>query len=148
MRKPKPVFRILIVEDDADRTKILKSWLPEDVRTVVVTSAGKAMGLLARDRGNVYGGILLDHDLQMQTATEKDRFLCGNDVVNAVIANISRDVPIFVHSANVQQAPVMATRLENADFWVTRIPIYDLKKEQLLQWVEDVQELWEDRNEL
>ncbi|MCP4577193.1 MAG: hypothetical protein GY846_13000 [Deltaproteobacteria bacterium] len=147
MRKPKLVFRILIVEDDADRTEILKSWIPDDVRTVVVSSAGKAMGLLARDRGDVYGGILLDHDLQLQTATEKDRFLCGNDVVNAVIANISRDVPIFVHSANVQRAPVMASRLENSDFWVTRIPMYDLKKEQLREWVEDARELWEDRND-
>lgn len=45
-KKPKPVFRILIVEDDPDRAQTLESWLPEDVRTVVVTSAGKAMGLL------------------------------------------------------------------------------------------------------
>lgn len=63
MKIPKPVFRTLIVEDDPERANILQDWLPDNVRPVVVTSAGKAMGVLARDRGNVYAGILLDHDL-------------------------------------------------------------------------------------
>ena len=148
MKKPKAVFRILLVEDDPERTELLQSWLPKDVRTVVAASAGKAMGLLARDKGNVYGGILLDHDLQMQTVTRTDRYLCGSDVVNAIIRYISRDVPILVHSTNVQEAPVMVTRLENADFSVTRIPMYRLKQEQVVDWIEEARESWQDLNEL
>ena len=77
MVRPGPFFRILIIEDDQERIKRLLSWMPADVRTVVTTSAGKAIGLLKRDRGNVYAGILLDHDLQEQVAAENDRYLSG-----------------------------------------------------------------------
>lgn len=88
MKKPKPVLRILIVEDDPDRARRLQSWLPEGVRTVVVASAGRALGVLHRDRGSVYAGILLDHDLQEQAATDSDRHLSGSDVVDAIIMNV------------------------------------------------------------
>lgn len=137
-------FRILLVEDDAERAERIRSWLPRGVKLTVVTSAGKALGLIQRDRGRVYAGIMLDHDLQEQTATSTDRYLSGMDVVESVIRYVSKEVPVFVHSGNVSQAPVMAVRLEKAGFWVTRIPIVRLKREDLLGWLEDVRETWED----
>jgi CheY-like chemotaxis protein len=54
MKNSRPFFRILTVEDDPMRADLLQSWLPEDVRIVLVTTAGKAIGLIKRDRGNVY----------------------------------------------------------------------------------------------
>lgn len=148
MKRPKPVFRILIVEDDPERAKILQRWLPKDARSVLVTSAGKAIGLLVRDRGRVYAGILLDHDLQLQTATETDIYLSGEQVVDAVIRYVDKDVPVLVHSVNAQRAPVMVKKLEVAGFWVTRIPMDQLTKEEFLEWVEDAREIWEDQEEL
>ncbi len=65
-------FRLLIIEDDSDRIQLFQSWVPERVLTVVATSAGRALGILERDPGHVYGGILLDHDLEKQTITEAD----------------------------------------------------------------------------
>ena len=147
LKRPKPVFRILIVEDDADRARTLQEWLPEEARAVVVTSAGKAMGLLKRDRGNVYAGILLDHDLQQQVATESDLYLSGEQVVDAVVRYVSRDVPVLVHSVSIQGSLVMTRKLEAAGFWVTRIPIDQLQERQFMDWLEDAREIWEDQNE-
>ena len=147
MKNQKPVFRILIVEDDPDRAQTLQSWLPEDAIAVLVTSAGKALGLLARDRGNVYAGILLDHDLQQQVAAKSDLYLSGEQVVDAVIRYVAKDVPLLVHSVNVQRAPVMVNKLEVAGFWVTRIPMDRLHKEQFLEWLEDAREIWDDLND-
>jgi len=146
-QKPKPVCRILMVEDDPDRTLLLQSWLPPDVRTVVVTSAGRAIGLLERDRGNVYAGILLDHDLQQQISTEADRHLSGSNVVESIIRNVSKDVPVFVHSGNLQESPLMVRRLEESGFRVTRMQIDNLTRIHLQNWMEDVRELWEDLEE-
>ncbi len=117
------------------------------LRTVVVASAGRALGVLQRERGSVYAGILLDHDLQEQAATDSDRHLSGNDVVDAIIMNVSKHVPILVHSVNVSQAPVMVGRLESAGFWVTRVPMDKLTKEKLDEWLEEVREIWEDLQE-
>ena len=66
MSKLGPFFRILIVEDDSDRLREIKSWMPPDVFVSNVTDAGAAIGLIKRDRGRVYAGIMLDHDLQEQ----------------------------------------------------------------------------------
>ena len=137
-------FRLLIIEDDHERERILKSWLPTDVKTVVAGSAGRAIGILERDKGSVYAGILLDHDLQGRIATTTDHYLDGKDIVTVIIKNISRDVPILVHSMNVTQAPVMAHRLEKDGFSVTRIPMANLTKERLREWVEEARAVWED----
>jgi len=148
MKKQLPMFRILIVEDDPDRAQTLVKWLPEDVRPVVVTSAGKAIGLLKRDRGNVYAGILLDHALQQQVAAKSDLYLSGEQVVDAIIRYVSKDVPVLVHSVSAQGAPAMVSRLETAGFRVTRIPMDQLEKEQLAEWAEDAREIWENGNEI
>jgi hypothetical protein len=70
-----------MVEDNPTRIEMLKSWLPEDVKVVVAACAGKALGVLKRDRGRVYSGILLDHDLQEQAVTATDLGLSGTDIV-------------------------------------------------------------------
>jgi CheY-like chemotaxis protein len=136
-------FRILIVEDNFARASILKTWLPKDVNPIVVESAGKAIGLLNRDRGSIYAGIMLDHDLQENTVTAIDRSLNGKDVVDAIIRNIPNSVPIFVHSTNETQSLVMAKRLESLNYWVTKISMNQLTPEMLTEWVDDVRELWE-----
>ena len=147
MRRSKPFFRILVVEDDPQRASLLQSWLPEDVRTVLVTTAGKAIGLLKRDSGNVYAGIMLDHDLQLQRTTESDFYLSGGDVVEAVIRYISNDVPVLVHSMNFSQAPLMASRLHKAGFSVIQTPMNELTRAILCQWLEEAREIWEDLQE-
>jgi len=142
--EPSRFFRLLIIEDDHERERILKSWLPPAVKTVVAGSAGRAIGILERDRGKVYAGILLDHDLQGRIATTTDHFLDGKDIVNVIVKNVSKSVPILIHSMNVTQAPVMAERLERDGFSVTRIPMVNLTKERLQEWVNDARALWED----
>ena len=101
------------------------------------------MGILQRDRGRVYAGILLDHDLQEQTITQTDRLISGSDIVKVIFRNISKDVPILVHSMNISRAPIMAERLESAGFNVTRIPMEMLTERDFLEWLEEVRDLWE-----
>ncbi len=137
-------FRLLIIEDDFERERVLRSWLPPDAKVVVAGSAGRAIGILERDKGSVYAGILLDHDLQGRLATTTDRYLDGKDVVSGIIKNVSVDVPILVHSMNVSQAPLMAERLEKYGFSVTRIPMANLTRQRLQEWVAEARELWED----
>lgn len=96
-------MRILIVEDNPHRERLLCSWLPPDMKPIVARSAGRAMGTLARDKGTVYSGIVLDHGLQERTATEADRFLSGQDIVDVILQCVSREVPILVHSVNASQ---------------------------------------------
>lgn len=143
MKKQQPVFRILIVEDDPGRAQLLKSWMPNNVRTVIVSSAGKAIGLIKRDRGNVYAGIMLDHDLTFQPATTGDQYFSGTDVVNAIINNISRNVSILVHSMNYRRAAGMITKLQSTGYWVTRISMENLTRENLSDWVEEVRDIWD-----
>lgn len=137
------MIRLLIVEDDAERIDLFRAWLPEDVRLVVASSAGRAIGVLRRDRGTVYAGILLDHDLQMQAIdTAADGELSGRQVVDTLIECINRDVPILVHSMNRGGARVMVRKLESAGFDVTRLPMADLGRADLLDWLDLVQENW------
>lgn len=144
MKKGTRVFRLLIVEDDADRIGAIRSWLPEDTRCVVASSTGRALGILERDRGQVYAGILLDHDLQKQALTDADRALSASDLVEVIVRNVSNETAILIHSMNVSQAPAMALRLEKAGFWITRIPMRELSKKRLRDWLREVREVWED----
>lgn len=137
-------LRVLIIEDDRGRVEKLKAWLPEDVLVVVAWSAGRALGILERDRGAVYAGILLDHDLQQRAATGADETLSGTQVVEAIVRNVSDRVPILVHSMNPVRAPVMARRLTEAGFSVTQVPMESLDREKLLEWLQEVQAYWGD----
>ncbi len=143
MTAVKPMIRILLIEDDATRIALFEQWLPVDMRLVVASSTGKAMGVLSRDRGRVYAGILLDHDLQEQAITQMDRHLSGSDLIKVIIRNVSKDVPVLVHSMNVSRGPLMADRLAGAGFMVTRIPMSVLSRRAFLEWVAEVREVWE-----
>jgi CheY-like chemotaxis protein len=123
MKKAQSVFRILIVEDDPVRIEILQSWLPENTTSVSATSTRRAIGVLERDRGRVYAGILLDYDLEKQAATDADTALSGSHIVDAIIRNVSTDTAVLIHSVNATQAHAMAVKLEKAGYWVTRIPM-------------------------
>lgn len=138
------VFRILLIEDNADRVELFRSWVPAGVHIVWTKSAGSSIGVIRRDPGYVYGGILLDHDLQEQTITQADKGLSGTNVVIEIITHFSPDIPVLVHSTNPVQGPQMAKKLEQAGFWVSRIPMHYLEKENFTEWLQEARELWED----
>jgi len=56
-------IRILLVEDDNNRVNLIREWLPDDLYLVHAGSAGRALGIIQRDRG-AYAGIMLDYDLR------------------------------------------------------------------------------------
>lgn len=131
--------RLLIIEDDINRVYTFQSWCPPDVKLIWAKSTGVALGMLHRDRGTVYAGILLDHDLLNLTMTDDDQFLCGQDVVGAIIAHISTRVPILIHSMNQEQAPRMHFRLRDAGFQVSRIPMALMNQKKFIDWLRDCQ---------
>ena len=135
-------LRLLIVEDNEERLQCFRSWLPDDIRVVVARSAGRAIGIVQRDRGTVYAGILLDHDLVEQIATEGELKFSGTQVSEAIIKHISADVPVLIHSMNYIGAKTMFTKLEQAGFWLTRIPMISLTQDKLEAWLEEVREIW------
>jgi hypothetical protein len=135
----KPI-RILIIEDNLQRERLLCSWLPLDIKPVVTRSAGRAMGTLARDKGNVYSGIILDHDLQERPATDADRLLSGQDIIDVISQCVSRDVPILVHSVNASQSWVMVVRLQHHGYEVTHIPMDLLTCEAFSKWIGEVRQ--------
>ena len=128
-------IRILIIEDDPVREARLRSWIPLDITAVVASSAGGAIVILKRDKGAVYTGIVLDHDLGKRPATDTDLRLCGKDVVNAIIAGVSKTVPVLIHSVNESQAPIMQSMLQRAGFDVERIPMNVLTKASFNEWL-------------
>lgn len=145
MQKPveKPL-RILVIEDDNSRIKYFNLWLLPGFRIVPTTSAGSALGLLQRDKGRQYAGICLDHDLQGQTKTDKDRDLSGTTVVQSVIRYMDKEIPILVHSMNPKRAPVMVNMLISSGFDdVTRMPMGDMTRTFFQEWLEKVRETHE-----
>jgi len=141
----KQFFRILLIEDDNERVETFKAWLPEDVRLVHAGSAGRAIGILQRDR-NAYAGIMLDHDLRGQMVTEKDFSLDGTIVSKTIMANIPSDTPILIHSMNPADAPKMDLALSKSGFSVTRIPMSEMTEEKFCEWLEEAREMWEARS--
>lgn len=147
MQKKKSTCRILIVEDNVERTELLKTWLPKDIVPVVAKSAGSAIGMIRRDKGYVYAGLMLDHDLQENIVTQADISLNGMNVVDAIIRYIPIDIPIFIHSTNVSQGPAIAKRLEKYNYFTMQISMNQLTKRILRKWLDEVKELWEDLQE-
>ena len=137
-------MRILVVEDDSLRVEKIKSWVPSDIIISNVTDAGVAMAQIKADRGWIYAGIMLDHDLEKQLKVASSARLTGSELINIIIHYIDKNVPVLVHSMNPGMAPVMVRRLESAGFDVTRIPMTELTKEKFNDWVEFVRECWED----
>ncbi len=147
MSTRKKVLAILLIEDDRRRVEKFQAWLPEGVRAVVTKSAGTALGLLERDKGYVYAGICLDHDLQRQTVIASDNDLSGSTVVHAISRYISTDVPVLIHSQNLKRAQYMESKLWDAGFDVTRISMDQLDEKLFHNWLEDVKELWEENHD-
>ncbi len=141
MRTSDPVFRLLVVEDDIERINCFEEWMPKDIKVTIAKSAGQAMGVLRLDCGSIYGGILLDYDLQEQSRTEADQYLSGGNVVEVLIKSVSPHVPILVHSVNYSGASRMTTKLEAAGFYVTRIPYGVLTKKRFLEWLLESQDI-------
>jgi len=137
-------FRILLIEDNVDRVNLFKQWLCEEGLLTVASSVGKAMGMLLRDKGRVYSGILLDHDLQEQVITDSDLYLSSTNLVDLIIENIEKDVPILMHSMNSVQTVPMKKKLESAGFEVTQNPMADFTKLSFNEWQSLCYELWMD----
>lgn len=131
------MIRILLIEDDNQRVITIRSWLPSDIHLVHAGSAGRAIGIIKRDR-DAYAGIMIDHDLQEQIVTEEDYRLSGSNVVKAIITSIPSDIPILVHSMNPGCAPLMVKLLEKAGFDVTRLPMSVMTRENIAEWLETV----------
>ena len=108
----------------------------------------KPWGILPRDNncenGRVYSGILLDHDLQEQVITDSDRYLSSTNLIDLIIENIEKDVPILMHSMNSVQTIPMKKKLESAGFEVTQNSMEDLTKLSFHEWQSLCYELWLD----
>ncbi|MCU0834291.1 MAG: hypothetical protein MUC77_07630 [Chromatiaceae bacterium] len=141
---PPRFFRILLIEDDIERVQSVRTWLPPWARVVWAQSAGGALGLIRRDAGHVYGGVMLDHDLGQRAMTADDAALSGSDVALALIAHFSPDIPILVQSTNQVQVPRVVRQLEEQGFWVTRRPWYEMTEAAFLAWIEEARALWEE----
>jgi len=137
-----PVLRLLVVEDSKHREDTIRSWCCKlGVRKLnCATSAGAALGILSRDSGRIYAGIMLDHDLQQRPHGGIDHEKCGQDVVMAIIKHIDKDVPILVHSMNDAGGAAMVRQLEDAGFAVTRVPWAEMSLGVFEEWLEEVRE--------
>ncbi|MGH8550177.1 MAG: hypothetical protein ACRERU_16560 [Methylococcales bacterium] len=139
---PNNFLRLLIIEDNPQRIELFTEWVPADIKPVFAKSAGRAIGLLKRDRGLVYAGVMLDRDLNEQPVIESERWLSTNDFMPVLIDSICLDVPVLVHSMNMGKAKSLVRELETAGFWVTRIPMVELTRPRFEQRLEDVREIW------
>jgi hypothetical protein len=139
---------LLIVEDDERRVEYFKRWNQKanhpdrvaavEFRFVWARSAGAAIGIIKRDKGDVYDGILLDYDLDQQQLTATEKLFTGKHVVDAVIDNISKNVPILVHSTNPKEGPKMAERLQGAGFSVESLPYNIIERGPYYDWLKYV----------
>jgi len=129
---------ILLVEDDKRRWELFDDWCPEGVHLAWAESAGVALGMIKRDAGRIYSGVLLDHDLQMRKKGGIDGTLCGQDVVLSMIEHLDKDIPILVHSMNPAGGAAMVRQLETAGFVVTRSEWAGMTKGIFDEWLEEV----------
>lgn len=141
--KPKQI-PVLLIEDETKRVKWFSNHLPNGFRLIHARSGGVALGMIERDQGYVYGGILLDHDLQSQIVLASDQKLSGSHVIEAIISFISIDVPVMVHSMNPDKSPMVVRKLEKAGFWVSKIPWETITEKIYLEWLDTVKEEWDD----
>ena len=158
----RPICRLLVVEDDAERIELFKEWLGarragdkapagEDPSRPLVLLECATDGPIAlemvrrafkdgRRGSSPYQGILLDVDLDLQPKgpTPRQR-INGFIVAQALTVHAPPDVPVFVHSMNPGEAPRVVDLLEAAGFAVDRVPMWDLrltKGRPLIEWVD------------
>lgn len=140
---PPTLMRILVVEDNAERIACFRAWKPENVHFVLATSPGPALGIIRRDRGLVYAGVMLDHDLVEQSVCTSEIEFSGTQVATAIVENFSYEIPILIHSMNEAKASTMAKKLISTSFSVTRIPMAVLTEQRLHEWLAEVRENWQ-----
>jgi len=136
------LVRLLIIEDNIDRIAQFTDWEPADMHFVFATSPGGAIGLINRDKGLVYCGICLDHDLQEQRVSESEGTFSGTQIATALAHHFFYEIPVLIHSMNETKASGMAQTLIKADFCVTRIPMTDLSQQKFSDWLAEVRENW------
>lgn len=141
------ISTILIIEDNPERQERLLSWLPPGTRPILAQTGGKAAGLLKRGETAEYAGIVLDHDLDEQMITNEDLLMNGSKIVNLIITNVERWVPILIQSMNPRRGPGMAAKLRQAGFTVDFVPMTQLTAERLHKWTGEAHQLWQDMQE-
>jgi hypothetical protein len=82
------------------------------VRLVVARGGGRALGLLERDPGRVYAGLLLDHDLQAQAVNDAERNVTGTQVVQGILHSVDPEIPILIC-----QSPSKSFHLSTSNFF-------------------------------
>jgi len=136
-------IRILVVDDNEHRITTIRQWtqLPSvEVRITWARTAGLAIGILRRDRGRAFDGIVLDHDLNEQCITDVDHLVNGKDVADAIVQNVDGDVPILIDSGNRTEGPKLAARLLGCGFDVEYVPFEELRHSDLRAWLKGVVE--------
>ena len=136
-----PVLRVLVVEDNEERIDLLQAWSPGDVHLVLVRSGGRAIRTIELDSGNVYTGIMLDHDLNEQVVVPHEEEVDGREVVRKIIQFISPDVPILIHSMNSEGRKRMKCTLETAGFFVELVPFSQMTKSRFLTWIDELRKV-------
>lgn len=136
-------IRILVVEDNRLRLQTILDMLPGDIVPCVATTAGRAIGMVQRDR-KALAGIMLDYDLQERAETAEDFTRSGADVAAVIARQVPRQVPVLVHTMSLAGSGEMSRELVSAGFSVTRIPMADLTPELLAGWIEEVRDNWDD----
>ena len=133
-------LRILIVDDETERRATLARYIGSSATVVECESAGGAIGLLRRDCGAVYCGIMLDYDLGGRKGASGGPFLSGEDVADALCQYIDRSVRVFIHSNAKSHTPALANRLRQAGFEVERVSFDDTTESIVREWVDEIVE--------
>ena len=136
------MIRILIIEDNEERIDLFKRWMPADVQAIFVKGAGRAVRVIELDKGSVYAGICLDHDLNEQVVAEGEHGVNGVEVVRRILRNINLNVPILVHSMNFGGGTSMTKMLKTQGFSVTRVSFKHLNEAAFLEWIDEVRAEW------
>jgi CheY-like chemotaxis protein len=141
MNRKKNVL-LLVVEDNDARMQVFERWLKVKggvlsctVRLVWAKSAGAAIGLLERDPGSVYAGIMLDYDLDEQKVTHWGGLYNGRDVVKKIIEVVDKTTLMLVHSSNTIGGPRMHRELEGAGFCTELAPFQYLRVTRWIDWL-------------
>lgn len=116
-------MKILILEDDAERTKIFKRNLIGN-EVIVVDNVQECIDYLKSDE---FTAIMLDHDLGGQTYQDPSE-VTGYGVVKWLVANKDRcPKQVFVHSLNGPAAKMMVELFADNDIDAQYIPFLWLK---------------------